>query len=96
MNLMIVQNDVAKPELLQRVAEQVGNVDQILRCHKKLDAVAFYKKHHPEVIVLDPPSDDRDGVIAAQLIRAALPGTQIILVKVHRRSMRKSRPRRNR
>lgn len=69
---------------LKEIIESEENYKVVCQAANGRDAVAGAKSYHPEIVILDIDMPAMNGLDAAQAILADRPGTQVIVLTMHK------------
>jgi serine/threonine-protein kinase PknK len=81
----LADDDVLLREGLASLLERSG-FDVVARCGTAPELLAFVREHRPDLVIVDirmPPDHATEGLDAARVIRAELPGTAILVLSAH-------------
>ena len=81
MELLIVDDNPNFRHLLKRFLE--GDGLDFYECENGAQAVAAYRKHRPDRVLMDIEMSEMDGLTATQLILADDPAAYIVIVTQH-------------
>lgn len=77
-SLLIVDDNAEMRRLIRILVEDL--VDELFECNDGVAAVAAYREHHPEWVLMDIQMKDGDGLVATRRITDAFPEAKIVIV----------------
>jgi DNA-binding NarL/FixJ family response regulator len=83
--VVLADDDVLLREGLASLLERSG-FEVVGRCGSAPELLAFVREHRPDLVIVDirmPPDHTTEGLDAARVIRAELPGTAILVLSAH-------------
>ena len=81
MVLLIVDDNAVMRRMIGRIVADLA--DEIYECPDGSEALAAYRRHRPDVVVMDVEMPALDGISATRRIRAEFPDARVVVVTVH-------------
>ena len=78
MKLLIVEDNHQMRRLIKRIVSNLA--DCIIECSDGSEALAAYRAHHPDYVLMDIRMKKVDGLTATRQIKAVFPDARIVLV----------------
>jgi CheY-like chemotaxis protein len=78
MTLLIVEDNRAMRELIRSLLEDIA--ESISECADGAEALAAYRLHRPDWVLMDIRMNDMDGIAATREIKTAFPDARIMIV----------------
>jgi CheY-like chemotaxis protein len=78
MNILIVEDNSGVRRLLQRALAEVAT--NVWECSDGLYALAAYREHQPDIVLMDIRMPQIDGLMATRQIMEASPPARIVIV----------------
>ncbi len=80
MNILIVDDSADMRRMIRLVVKDL--FDEVYECNDGAAALAAYREHRPDYVLMDIRMKEMDGLAATRLIKAAFPEAKIIIVTV--------------
>jgi two-component system, chemotaxis family, chemotaxis protein CheY len=77
-SVLIVEDSEKMRRMLRTLL--AGSVSALWECHDGEDALAAYRAHHPDFVLMDIDMNAMDGITATREIRAVDPTAKVIMV----------------
>ncbi len=84
MKLLIADDNEAIREMIKRLSLKYFN--ELVECSNGADAVAFYKQHCPDWVIMDIKMEKLDGLTSTRIIKQNDPYAKIIVVSQYKDS----------
>jgi CheY-like chemotaxis protein len=81
MKVLVVDDNAAVRRLIAAVLEPID--PEIVECGNAMEAIAAYRAHHPDVVLMDIAMDGVDGIAATATITALDPAACVVMVTNH-------------
>lgn len=81
MSLLIIDDNRVMRRTIRRVIGEFAS--EIFECSDGAEALTAYRKHRPDLVLMDVEMRKIDGLTATREIRAAFPQAQIVIVTKH-------------
>jgi DNA-binding NarL/FixJ family response regulator len=78
MTLLIVDDNASIRRMLRRAVASLTT--DVFECADGFDAVAYYKDHRPDVVLMDVRMPGLDGILATRQIRDFHPDARVVMV----------------
>ena len=78
MNLLIVEDNARMRRMIRQVIGDL--VGRVYECEDGADALAVYRAHQPDWVLMDIQMKNTDGLTATKQIKAAFADAKIVIV----------------
>ena len=78
MNIVVIDDDRLVAMSLRPILESTGDISVVATGHCGADAIALYREHRPDVILMDIRMEGMTGIDAGKLILSEFPDARIL------------------
>ena len=78
LNILIVDDHAEMRQLIRSMLSGLGA--EVNECADGSQAIAAYRAHHPDWVLMDIRMKELNGIDATRQLRAAFPGARVIIV----------------
>ena len=78
MKVLIVEDSESVRQTIKRVIRE--QVDEFVECSDGSDALAQYREHHPDIVLMDIKMNRVDGLIATREIKKSFSDARVVVV----------------
>lgn len=78
--ILIVDDSIEWCKTMKQHINMIAPNEEVIECHKGLEAVKVYRHHHPDLVLMDIAMDDIDGFKATRMLIKEFPDASIVIV----------------
>ncbi len=78
--ILIVDDSIEWCKTMKQHLKFIVPNEEVIECHKGLQAVNVYNRHHPGLVLMDIEMDDTDGFKATRMLKKEFPDVIIVIL----------------